>query len=153
MSGGCDMPERKWCSPDSLGLLRIQKGTVEPVGRNSAGNVAGTAAVAAAVAVVAAVVVVVAVAVVVVAVAVAVVGSAPLFVLFVPSSEGVHAVAGSTPLVEREEAVLVAHFHTYSQLHRNNCHSLSYMRLVARFVKRVVDAGVGVVIEFALHLV
>ena len=134
----------------------MQKGTLEPAGRNLADNAVGTGVV---VAVVVLVVVVVVVAVVVVAVAVLVAGSMLLCVLFVPLLEGVHAaVAGSIPLV----VVLGAHIRTHFLLHRSNCYSLG-MGLAAHSLKRKADAGVefgfgfgfefGFVVEFVLHLV
>ena len=152
MSGSCVVPQMKWCSLGSLGLLSMQKGTLEPAGRNLADNAVGTGVVVAVV-----VLVVVVVAVVVVAVAVLVAGSMLLCVLFVPLLEGVHAaVAGSIPLV----VVLGAHIRTHFLLHRSNCYSLG-MGLVAHSLKRKADAGVefgfgfefGFVVEFVLHLV
>ena len=146
MSGSCVVPQMKWCSLGSLGLLSMQKGTLEPAGRNLADNAVGTGVVAVAVAVL-----------VVVVVAVLVAGSILLCVLFVPLLEGVHAaVAGSIPLV----VVLGAHIRTHFLLHRSNCYSLG-MGLVAHSLKRKADAGVefgfgfefGFVVEFVLHLV
>lgn len=149
MSGSCVVPQMKWCSLGSLGLLSMQKGALEPAGRNLAGNAGGTGIVAVAVAVAVLVVVVV-------AVAVLVAGSILLCVLFVPLLEGVHAaVAGSIPLV----VVLGAHIRTHFLLHRSNCYSLG-MGLAAHSLKRKADAGVGFgfgfefgfVVEF-VHLV
>lgn len=146
MSGSCVVPQMKWCSLGSLGLLSMQKGTLEPAGRNLADNAVGTGVVAVAVAVL-----------VVVVVAVLVAGSILLCVLFVPLLEGVHAaVAGSIPLV----VVFGAHIRTHFLLHRSNCYSLG-MGLVAHSLKRKADAGVefgfgfefGFVVEFVLHLV